>query len=389
MYKVRMTFQIILLLSLLLSHSSFVSASTTTCLTNSLRALKVLPDRTKGVSKFGYGEMVTLSNPAGVKSITKKGDKIRIVEYNMLNLEASVGKHVRDLKSDKLKKVSSVVLKDPKKRVHQANIIKKLNPDIAILTEVEGVAPLYRFAEGEKYLNNGYYPLVVRGNDTRGIDIAFLIKKDLKIRVDLHSFKNFKKGSTNKNVFSRDFPVLEIREVGADKSSPPLLVVAGTHLKSRRSRKNDPFSNNLRELQVEASIKIQKLLDAHYKSKIPMVIGGDFNTNADALNYAKELIPYKKVGYKDAFELTKNHDVGKAGVRATHTYHPKEGPTQANQIDSFHLNSSLQEKVTVNQAGIYRYKDASGNEIPLPKTYDERSLNPSDHFPIWVDLTIE
>ena len=72
--------------------------------------------------------------------------------------------------------------------------------------------------------------------------------------------------------------------------------------------------------------------------------------------------------------------------RVTHTYHPRNGPTSYNQLDAILVNKNASELVL--DAKVYRYKNKLGEKRPLPSSYAERELNPSDHFPVVLKLDL-
>ncbi|MEK7357130.1 MAG: hypothetical protein AAB250_11825 [Bdellovibrionota bacterium] len=123
-----------------------------------------------------------------------------------------------------------------------------------------------------------------------------------------------------------------------------------------------------------------KIIDGYrrkYGKDVPLMIAGDFNTT---VTNSPEVKPVKD-RMIDAFDVKGL----KGNARVTHTFHPNGGKTENNQIDAVFVSSSLASSVL--EAGVYRYKDSNGREIPLPTTWDERSENPSDHFPVFVRVS--
>jgi endonuclease/exonuclease/phosphatase family metal-dependent hydrolase len=116
-----------------------------------------------------------------------------------------------------------------------------------------------------------------------------------------------------------------------------------------------------------------------YGKDVPIVVGGDFNVD---VRTAPEVQPIRD-RLRDPFDLK-----GVSGdERVTHTYHASKSPAAYTQLDALFVTPSLAGDVIDIEA--YRYKDLNGKAKPLPNTYQERSRNPSDHFPIVVTLSTE
>ncbi|MCR4296549.1 MAG: LOG family protein, partial [Elusimicrobia bacterium] len=91
---------------------------------------------------------------------------------------------------------------------------------------------------------------------------------------------------------------------------------------------------------------------------------------------------FEAAGLIDGFDAVANPP--SAEDRITHTYHPRAGAAHRGQMDAVLVSKSL--RGAVRKAEAYRYKNPDGSARPIPRTYEERSLNPSDHFPVIVTL---
>src|SRR5579871_1320378 len=111
-----------------------------------------------------------------------------------------------------------------------------MNLDVAVIEEVESVDALELL--NKRFLDNKYTPILVKGNDARGINVGFLVKKDLPFVIEDDSFRKETwvdprvRHKEQTLLFSRDLPVLVFRTPGAPKTAPPLFIFAGTHYKS-------------------------------------------------------------------------------------------------------------------------------------------------------------
>lgn len=335
------------------------------------------------LSAFGQVECELPLIPAtmlkGTRNMSQTSE-LKIASYNVLNLEHSVGKYKVDKETGVKTFFPDVITKDPADVKAVAEIIIKQDLDIIVLQEVEGIQALKMF--NERYLNNQFEHIVLPGNDGRGIEIGFLIKKDLPIKYKIKSNRDAKHtysvSGEEIKVFSRDLPAVHIWKQNSLIFDDPEMIIMGNHLKSQRDRKGDPKSIIMRTAQVEEMTEIVN----HYKKvfpESPVFVAGDFNAN---LITGPEFKPIKNSSdLKDSFDLNKTtmSDMD----RVTHSFHPKGGETSYSQMDGIFLNPKAQSYFK--ESRVYRYKQ-DGVEKPLPKTYAERETNPSDHYPVIITV---
>jgi hypothetical protein len=312
-----------------------------------------------------------------------KGKALSIGTYNVLNLKELVGRYEPNLTTGKRVKTKPEAPKSQSAIDGVANAIKEISPDILFLQEVEGEDSLVNFAKKE--LEDKWRPLLIKGNDGRGIHIGVLIKNSVPLHFDYESHRD-EPASLDahpdlKRVFSRDFPVLVAR---APSGGDPLFILAGVHGKSKRSENNaDPESRQIRTAQAERMVEVIKDYQAKYP-KTPIMVMGDFNAE---VHTEPEYSALREFELKDVFDLGPNPIPTGDPRRITHTFHPKEGSRHASQLYSILLVPPFQNLVL--GAHIYRYKNPDGSEKPLPKTYAEREKNPSDHYPVWAEIDLQ
>ncbi|MCO4754437.1 MAG: endonuclease/exonuclease/phosphatase family protein [Bacteriovoracaceae bacterium] len=327
-------------------------------------------------------EFAPIHRLAGTRSVEELVET-KIATFNVLNLEFSPGKYVTDELTGKREFVQGTITKEPEKLKEIADIIQEQKLDVIILQEVEGIEPLLRF--NTKFLDDQYQVIMQNGNDTRGIEIGFLVKKDLPFDIRLHSHAHHSwiNPAINKKakIFSRDLPALHIRLKTTSMNDPPDLIVAGTHYKSQRDRSNDPRSAKLRTKQVDETRDILEGYQNKYPGT-PIMLGGDFNADIHSMPEFKGL--FRDNFMKDSLDL--NGAISKT-QRVTQSYHPRNGNTQYSQLDAILVDQNAANYVE--QAKVYRYKDVDGNEKPLPKTYAERELNPSDHYMVMIKANLK
>ncbi len=340
-------------------------------------------------SSFGFGPMLTYEAHEGSVTLDEV-EELKVWSLNTLNLVEHKGSLLRDNQGKLLYEEDGITpryrkeprSKDPKHQEEIGRILKENNPHFIALQEVEGEESIIEFTKN--HLDSKYIPLMLSGNDTRDINVTLLVRKDLNIEGEYHSFRNMQ--IEDKNVFSRDGPVFLFWPKGSKKERRPVFGFSLRHLKSKRHRPDDPFSTLARTQEVEKGEEIHELLYQKYGGEFPMIVLGDFNNTVNDLVNAPEFSKMYEAGFRDSM------DVAQAGIpenRVTHTYHPKEGPTEYNQIDSIQVNSVIQQIQSVREAGVYRYVDSQGKEKMIPDTQEQRKENPSDHFPVWANFDLK
>lgn len=323
----------------------------------------------------GISQTVTLI-PAANQIAVKAEDLsvLRVLSYNMENFFIKLARYQLNERFERIPiEGQGPQLKEPWKTDYIAKIIgQEIKPDIAGLQEIEKESALDQFSH-EK-LNNEYEGVVIKGNDTRGIQVGTLTNKKLPFTLEIRSYAETKLPSGEK-VFSRDAPVTIYKVKGKSK---PFLILINVHSKSKQDRANDPMSNKLRTAQHEAVAQIiTQDIWREFGKDAPIIILGDTNTEVVS---APELNAIRALGFKDALDVK--------GVplkqRVTHTYHPGNEPVHQSQIDAIFLSPSLQKLLV--HAEVYRYHDANGKILPIPTTPAQRDMQPSDHFPYFVDI---
>lgn len=306
---------------------------------------------------------------------------LNIGTYNVLNLEFSPGRYLDDVKTGQRKWVPERLDKNPEDTKRIADIILGEKLDLVVLQEVEGLEAIKLF--NKNYLDDHFEIFLHKGNDTRGIEIAILVKKDLPFKVKFTTNQSLewsnKISKKTENIFSRDLPALHIWKQASSGADPPEYIILGNHLKSQRDRAGDPRSVSVRTKQAEEISNIVRKYEQMYPDT-PVIVGGDFNSD---IHSGKEFTSlFEDNLLTDSFDLL-GKEMSKE-QRYTHTFHPRGAQTVNTQLDGILVNKAGQN--LIKDAKVYRYKDKAGSVLPLPKTYSDRELNPSDHFPIIVQM---
>jgi len=334
--------------------------------------------------------------------------------FNVENLVNYVGKFVweRDSAGNLVRvQVQSSSEKPEEKIQGVADAMNRINYDFAVINEVDGLKSLSNFESTR--LNHDYDVYLVEGNDSRGIDIGFMIKKDLNLKVEVVTHKEVTGvepvTKETVKVFSRDLPYYHVRERTKTDSDPPLFTVVGVHMKSKRDRENDPRSHEYRKFQMEYTAKLVAELRQKYGENHPIFIMGDFNGDLNARSDGKakaneidepsEFNPLWSMGLVNSFDVpnAKTGAVVPIEERTSQTFHPREMPTPENglskprdlptvynQLDGILVPANL--KSLVLETKVEHYLNEQGVPIPYPKTFQDRSLLPSDHHPVWTDI---
>lgn len=177
-------------------------------------------------------------------------------------------------------------------RVNTARAILGANPDVLAVAEVENLTTLRVF--NAKYMSNAFDRiLLIDGNDARGIDVGFLVKRGVaaeilgfRTHVDDAKGGNYLAGSnrlntrvTSQAVFSRDCLEVDL-QVGRK-----VLTFLVNHFKAQDDK---PASTARRHDQAARVADLATI--ARDQGKFPIVMG-DLNIDVKQSNYDHSLDP--------------------------------------------------------------------------------------------------
>jgi endonuclease/exonuclease/phosphatase family metal-dependent hydrolase len=331
--------------------------------------------------------------------------RLRIVEFNVENLflllDHYSGQDLSTVTEREWQSFSSSTT--PNKPLNQvrelARAIRTMNPDILMLCEVGGSESLVNFSR--HFLDNAYATHLIEGNSDRGIDIGYLVKRSLPFTYDLQSHKHrsidflypherlsketgydhLRSARVKSHRFSRD--VLELR-VYEDPDEHPVLILMLVHLKSQLDRSRiDPGGRDRRKAELEKLVDIHNEISKEFSGKTPLVLGGDFNGKASLPDPDQEFeAVYKETNLKDCLEAAQ---VAKDD-RFTHQqiYNNRVGSNK--QLDYLFIPPELALRVNRDETWVYRYQDQTGMTLLIPRTFNEKRMLPSDHFPVVLTL---
>ncbi len=329
----------------------------------------------------------------------------RFVSFNTENLfiylDEAPTKPARELNEMEWRRLSRSTLenKDISKIVDIARTVDDLNPDILMLSEVGGRESLSNFSR--YFLEDRYVPYLIEGNSDRGIDLGFLVRRDLPLKYDLVSHKNRKldflypherqsqetgythlrSGRVTGHRFSRD--VVELRCYGDDDSRPEFILMQ-VHLKSPLDRDRiDPGGRDRRRAELEMLVKIHGEVRAEFGTpEVPIFISGDFNGTIFGERGEPEFEAMRASDLKCCLDLAAVAE----DERFTWMYLNNRRPGVYRQLDYILAPLWLKSRVDTENTWVYRFRDEHGTYRVIPRNQNEKRLLPSDHYPVVLTL---
>lgn len=258
-----------------------------------------------------------------------------------------------------------------------ANTILDANADVVMMTEVGGPESLTNFA---KYLlNDEYLSFSLPSNSDRGIDLGYLVKKNLAYKIDIHTHIDYVLPFPAKR-FSRDVLRLDLME-----NDKPKFILLLVHIKSKLDLKRADFEGRTRRvLEVKGLIDIYKDLESKFPD-VPILIGGDMNGHAGEKDTEEE--------FKPIYELTDLKDVALlANIpeedRFSYVYFTRGGNRFEQQIDYLFISEKFKDRIDPLECYFPRYKNLTGAPLPIPKRMEQKNTLPSDHYPFLATLRV-
>lgn len=360
----------ILFLAFLLSSAVATPYALSTTAANSLKDCATAYAGLVDVKHRPEGPRLYLRAPKNGLRDFDRIDELKVGQYNVENLYNYQGKWEYDAKGNWVQ-TAPAQPKPVERWKKMKEVIERSDDDIMVWEEVEDFTAAKDFVD--TYLGGRYRIALIDGNDERGIDVAVLIKNDLPFDMEVLSHKEVLNSRKSSKVFSRDLPVVVFRKAGAAETDKPLMYISGAHYKSQRDSPGDPLSVKKRTEQVSKAAQILSGFEKQYPTTPGFHIG---DMNAD-VRTATEFQSLWDMGYKDSFDLAPN-PLPK-DERKTHSYFPRGGTPKHSQLDAILVNKAGADADIVKNAEIIPYKNSDGTDMPLPKTYDERSQQGSDH----------
>jgi len=257
--------------------------------------------------------------------------------------------------------------------------ILEAKPDILAVQEIEDLNTLRIF--NDVYLKNYFDRLIsIDGNDPRGIDVGFLVRRGLKaeilnIRTHIDEGKDGKpvkhssraNGYWNSNtIFSRDCLEVDVA-AGETKKNKKVLTFLVNHLKAQD--RDVESSSARRKLQADHVAELAQL--AADQGKLPIVLG-DLNVAPKTDNSLDALLQSKIL--KDPFPAD----------TWTHFYSSKH---EVSRLDYIFVHIGIEvEKTEIVRKGLS--KECKQYKGPWFPTIDKAGTEASDHCPTTVIINV-
>lgn len=295
---------------------------------------------------------------------------------------------------------ASVPLKPLNKLRGLAQTILVEDPEFIAVNEVGGLESLENF--NRLFLQDRYIPYLIEGNSNRGIDIGYLVHKQLGFKYlllthksrplnfiypheeDLNKYHDKNQQSERKiktHYFSRD--VAELRVFSEDSKEPKLILLL-VHLKSKRDDDGiDPEGKQRRKAELNTLVDIYNERRKEFSKPIPTIVLGDFNGLARRTGTDPEFAKlYKETDLLDILEVAKVP----ADQRCTQLQILRAGGQIKLQIDYIFLSPELHNLVVPEKSYVAPLRNEKGEPYSSPRTLDERLFLPSDHYPVVATL---
>ncbi len=258
-----------------------------------------------------------------------------------------------------------------------ARCIRDNEADIVMVCEVGGPESLENFAK--HILNDEYVSYSLPSNSDRGIDLGYLVKKELNYKINLKSYRDRLLRSKIYHYFSRD--VLELAIGDEDEVRIVLLL---THLKSKLDMKKEDYEGRSRR-QVEMRGVLDLYLELKEKYQCPVLVGGDFNGNATEKDTEQE--------FEQIYHLTDLKDVCAweqipIDQRISYYYFNRSGNRISQQLDYLFVPAEWQHLLVSGSVTFPHYRNLSGMPLPLPDGQEKKSILPSDHLPLMAKVRL-
>lgn len=328
-------------------------------------------------------------------------DRLRVAQINAENLflffDQELPPNWKNLTEKEWQKLThaSVPNKSLKKSLWLAQALREIDADFVLMNEVGGEESLKNFSK--YFLEDRYKGYMIEGNSDRGIDVGYLVRKDLPFRIELHTHKNrpihflyqheiqnnqyFEKAAPEKVIkthyFSRDCAELRVFKDGETRARLIFLLV---HLKSKLDPDGiDPEGRERRSAELNALVEIYRDMRREHGAEIPVIVGGDFNGSVHPQNGEKEFMRlFEATDLENVFYVL-GRDLKDS---MTQIQFPSGGQPHFLQMDYLFISSDLQSHLIAEDTYVYRYRSELGVKLALPQTLDQRLVLPSDHYPV-------
>ncbi len=311
--------------------------------------------------------------------------ELKICEFNVENLFISMeyysDQDLRQISEEEWKKIALAQFQKLQKPLAKlwgiSKAILEIDPDIVMLIEVGGKDSLENF--NTYFLSNKFQTYFIGGNSRRGIDLGFLVKKDLPFHTACYSNKETPiEVSTYQGKYLSRFS-RDVAELHLSNHSQLQLIILLIHFKSKISTEQDFRGKDVRTAEAMALTQIYKNLRSKYKN-VPVIVGGDFNTDLASL----ELEFIKQTDLEDVHDLLNTP----TDARTSLVYFDYNETPRLQILDYLLVSPEIHDRIVASKTYTYRYKGFYDIPENLPSSLRERHKMPSDHYPLVLTIQL-
>lgn len=250
-------------------------------------------------------------------------------------------------------------------RENTAKVLKAVKADVACLVEVEDRPALAAFNSDLLDSRKFKFPMLIDGNDPRGIDVGVLSNFPI-VSLKTHIFD----GPGNSRTFSRDCLRVEMELPNQQR-----LHLLCNHFKSKSG--GEAGSDPRRRRQAE---RVAEILQEYDLDQDLVIVAGDLNDTPDAASPLRPLLDVP--GLRDVLELQFPNDAA-----ARWTYHFQG----VQQIDYLLVSKPLKAalvKAGVERRGIHGLSDITQGQESEFDTVTSAANAASDHGAVWAEFAV-
>jgi len=283
---------------------------------------------------------------------------------------------VHELTEPKWQMLSTSLLpnKNLKKLLALKETYKAHDPDILLLIEVGGSESLNNF--NKYFLDDAYEVFTSASNSDRGIDLGFMVKKEIASFFEFSAYVD--NLLSNQKKFSRGVFELKLK-----KEEEIKMIFLLTHLKSKLNLKKLDFEGRgQRQAETMELAKIYQSLKMKYPNA-PVFICGDLNGIYQKEAQEEEYLPLSNLNLIDALEFKK----APIEERVSYIYFDKGGNKRPMQLDYVLASTQDFTRLLPQSTEIINFEFEKKYYL-TPNSLPQKEKLPSDHYPYFFQVKL-
>lgn len=264
--------------------------------------------------------------------------------------------------------------KNLQKLLSLSETYKNFDPDILLLVEVGGLESLDNF--NKHFLEDKYQVFYSASNSDRGIDLGFLVKKEISHHYSYQAYVD--NLLVNRNKFSRGVFELSFK---VDHKTKVIFLL--THLKSKLNLKKLDFEGRGQRMAEVLELASIYQKQKHRHKEAAVFICGDLNGLYSSDAPEEEFRPFTDLKLMDALEFKK----APFEEKISYIYFDKGGNTRPMQLDYVLGAKSDLEHLDLQYTEIinFRYQN---QYLLAPTKLSQKDKLPSDHYPYFFQVKL-